>query len=94
MSKEFRDKIEEALRGKNPSNALYYHGLANLEIYFGAKTAGMGILFIRAGKTPAQTNYADSLEELLSVSNISVSSGYPISPRPGEAFPKISAVAK
>ena len=87
-------KIEEALRGKNPSNALYYHGLANLEIYFGAKTAGMGILFIRAGKTPAQTNYADSLEELLSVSNISVSSGYPISPRPGEAFPKISAVAK
>lgn len=86
--------IEKALRSKNPKDAQYYHGLANLEIYFGAKAAGMGILFIHAGKTPAKTNYADSLEDLLAVSNISVSSAYPISPRPGEAFPKISAVAK
>jgi hypothetical protein len=91
---KYLPSIEKALREKNPKNALYYHGLANLEIYFGAKAAGMGILFIRAGKTPAQTNYADSLEELLSVSNISVNSAYPISPRPAEAFPKISAVAK
>jgi hypothetical protein len=91
---KYLPSIEKALREKNPKDALYYHGLANLEIYFGAKTAGMGILFIRAGKTPAQTNYADSLEELLSVSNVSVSSAYPISLRPGEAFAKISAVAK
>jgi len=86
--------IEKALKSKNARDALYYHGLANLEIYFGAKAAGMGILFVHAGKTPARTNYADSLEDLLAVSNISVSSAYPISPRPAEAFPKISAVAK
>ena len=87
-------KIEEALRGKNPSNALYYHGLANLEIYFGAKAAGMAILFIHAAKSPANTNYADNLEDLLNVCNVSVSSAYPISPRPAEAFAKITAVAK
>jgi hypothetical protein len=87
-------KIKEALEAKNPSNALYYHGLANLEIYFGAKQAGMAILFIHAAKSPAQTNYADSLTDLLNVTNISVSSSYPISPRPAEAFPKITAIAK
>jgi hypothetical protein len=87
-------EIEKALRKKDPKTALYYHGLANLEIYFGAKAAGMGILFIRAGKVPARTSYADSLEDLLAVTNITVTSAYPISPRPGEAFPKISAVAK
>jgi hypothetical protein len=91
---KYLPSIETALKSKNPKDALYYHGLANLELYFGAKTAGMGILFIRAGKTPAQTNYADSLAELLAVSNISVNSAYPISSRPGEAFPKISAIAK
>jgi hypothetical protein len=87
-------KIEQALRGKNPSNALYYHGLANLEIYFGAKQAGMAILFIHAAKAPAATNYADSIADLLNVTTVSVSSAYPISQRPAEAFPKISAVAK
>lgn len=91
---KYLPSIEKALRSKNAKDALYYHGLANLEIYFGAKAAGMGILFVHAGKTPARTNYADSLEDLLSVSNISVSSAYPISPRPAEAFPKISAIAK
>lgn len=90
----FLPKIKEALESKNPSNALYYHGLANLEIYFGAKQAGMAILFIHAAKSPAGTNYADSLTDLLNVTNISVSSAYPISPRPAEAFPKITAVAK
>jgi hypothetical protein len=87
-------EIEKALRGKNPRDALYYHGLANLEIYFGAKAAGMAILFIHAAKSPAKTNYADSLEDLLNVCNVSVSSAYPISPRPAEAFAKITAVAK
>jgi hypothetical protein len=91
---KYLPNIEEALRSKNARDALYYHGLANLEIYFGAKAEGMGILFVHAGKTPAKTNYADSLEDLLNVSNISVSSAYPISPRPAEAFPKITAVAK
>jgi hypothetical protein len=91
---KYLPSIEKALASKNARDALYYHGLANLEIYFGAKAAGMGILFVHAGKTPARTNYADSLEDLLAVSNISVSSAYPISPRPAEAFPKISAVAK
>jgi hypothetical protein len=86
--------IEKALKSKNARDALYYHGLANLEIYFGAKAEGMGILFVHAGKTPARTNYADSLDDLLNVSNISVSSAYPISPRPAEAFPKITAIAK
>jgi len=87
-------EIEKALKNKDPKNALYYHGLANLDIYFGAKAAGMGILFIHAGQSPAHTNYADSLEDLIKVSNITVSSAYPISPRPAEAFPKISALAK
>jgi hypothetical protein len=87
-------KIKEALEAKNPSNALYYHGLANLEIYFGAKQAGMAILFIHAATSPAKTNYADSLADLLNVTNINVSSAYPVSPRPAEAFPKITAVAK
>jgi len=91
---KYLPEIEKALKSKNSKDALYYHGLANLEIYFGAKAAGMGILFVHAGKTPARTNYADSLEDLIAVSNISVSSAYPISPRPAEAFPKISAVAK
>jgi hypothetical protein len=91
---KYLSSIEKALRSKNSKDALYYHGLANLEIYFGAKAEGMGILFVHAGKTPARTNYADSLEDLLSVSNISVSSAYPISPRPAEAFPKITAIAK
>jgi len=91
---KYLPEMEKAIRSKHPKDALYYHGLANLEIYFGAKAAGMGILFVHAGKTPAKTNYADSLEDLLAVSNISVSSAYPISPRPAEAFPKISAVAK
>lgn len=91
---KYLPEMEKALRSKNARDALYYHGLANLELYFGAKAAGMGILFVHAGKTPARTNYADSLEDLLAVSNISVSSAYPISPRPAEAFPKISAVAK
>lgn len=91
---KYLPEIEKALRSKDPNTALYYHGMANLDLYFGAKAAGMGILFIHAGNTPAQTNYADSLEDLLNVSNISVSSAYPISPRPAEAFPKISAVAK
>jgi hypothetical protein len=90
----YLSSIENSLRSKNPKDALYYHGLANLEIYFGAKAAGMAILFIHAGKSPAQTNYADSLEDLLKVTNVSVSSAYPISPRPAEAFPKITAVAK
>lgn len=87
-------EIEKALKSKDPKNALYFHGLANLDIYFGAKAAGMGILFIHAGSTPARTNYADSLEDLVNISNINVSSAYPISPRPAEAFPKISAIAK
>lgn len=91
---KYLPSIEQALSDKNSKDALYYHGLANLEIYFGAKAEGMGILFVHAGKTPAKTNYADSLEDLLSVSNISVSSAYPISPRPAEAFPKITAIAK
>ena len=86
--------IEKALKDKNPKEALYFHGLANLEIYFGAKAAGMGILFVHAGKLPAKTSYADSLEDLLAVSNITVTAAYPISPRPAEAFPKISAIAK
>jgi len=91
---KYLPNIKEALTGKNARDALYYHGLANLEIYFGSKAKGMGILFIHAGKTPAKTNYAASLEDLLNVSNISVSSAYPISPRPAEAFPKITAIAK
>jgi hypothetical protein len=86
--------IKKALTNKNASEAAYYHGLANLEIYFGAKAKGMGILFVHAGKTPAKTNYADSLEDLLNVSNISAKSAYPISLRHGEAFPKITAIAK
>ena len=86
--------IEKALRSKDPKTALYYHGMANLDLYFAAKTEGMGILFLHAKNAPAQTNYADSLEDLLNVSIVTVSSGYPISPRPSEAFPKISAVAK
>lgn len=86
--------IQDALKSKDPNTALYYHGLANLEIYFGAKAKGMGILFIHAGKSPATTSYADSLEDLLNLTNVTVSSAYPISPRPGEAFPKITAVAK
>jgi hypothetical protein len=93
-SNKYLPSIEKALRSKDAKSALYYHGMANLEIYFGAKTAGMGILFIRAGKTPAQTNYAGSLENLLAVTNVNVSSAYPITPRAGEAFPKISAIAK
>jgi hypothetical protein len=91
---KYLPQIEESLKSKNAKDALYYHGLANLELYFGAKAAGMGILFVHAGKRPARTNYADSLGDLLSVSNISVSAAYPISPRPAEAFPKISAIAK
>ena len=91
---KYLPEIEKALRSKNPRDALYYHGLANLEIYFGAKAAGMAILFIHAAKAPAKTNYADSLEDLLNVCNVSVSSAYPISPRPAEAFAKITAVAK
>lgn len=91
---KYLSDIEKALKNKNPKEALYFHGLANLEIYFGAKAEGMGILFIHAGKTPAKTNYADSLEDLLAVSNVKVTSAYPISPRPAEAFPKISAVTK
>jgi len=91
---KYLPEIEKALRSKNPRDALYYHGLANLEIYFGAKAAGMAILFIHAAKSPASTNYADSLEDLLNVCNVSVSSAYPISPRPAEAFAKITAVAK
>lgn len=91
---QYLPAIEKALRSKDPKTALYYHGMANLDLYFAAKAAGMGILFIHASNTPAQTNYADSLEDLLNVSTVTVSSAYPISPRPSEAFPKISAVAK
>ena len=86
--------IKKALADKNSKEALYFHGLANLEIYFGAKAAGMGILFVHAGKSPAKTSYADSLNDLLAVSNITVTSAYPVSLRPAEAFPKISAIAK
>jgi hypothetical protein len=91
---EHIQSIEQELRNGNAEQALYYHGLANLHIYFGAKVSGMGILFIDAGKQPAETNYADNLPELLKVCQVIVKSAYPITTRIGEAFPKITAIVK
>ena len=91
---EYISQIGEQLKAGNAEKALYFHGLANLHIYFGAKVAGMGILFIDAGTQPAQTNYADSLPELLEVCQVIVKSAYPITTRVGEAFPKITAIVK
>lgn len=91
---QYIKNIEQELKAGNAEQALYYHGLANLEVYFGAKAAGMAILFIDASKQPAATNYADSLPELLEVCTVIVKSAYPITTRVGEAFPKITAIVK
>lgn len=86
--------IEQELKAGNAEQALYYHGLANLEAYFSVKAEGMAILFIDAGKQPAVTNYADSLNDLLKICTVIVKSAYPITTRVGEAFPKITAIRK
>jgi hypothetical protein len=91
---KYISNIKDALLNKNAQDALYFHALANLELYFKVKADKMGILFIHAKSSPAKTNYASGLDDLLKITNVSASSAYPITLKSSEAFPKITAVAK
>ncbi len=86
-------KLQQALLQGDAQKALYYHGLGNLTQYFASKPKE-GILFLRANTKPPQTNYANSLKELMKVATVQVSSAYPIAAKTQEAFPKIGAIPK
>ena len=92
-AKGMEENIKNALLKGDAKLALYHHGLGNLTQYFSAKPKE-GILFLKTHTKPPQTNYANTLEELLKVSTIIVTSAYPIASDTPEAYPKIDAIPK
>ena len=87
----YEQKLRQAINSGNGERVVDIHGLRNLQQYFAAKPKE-GVLFLRANLDPAPTSYANTLDELLQVANITVKQAY--LGRIKEAFPQISATPK